>query len=72
MPLGKESFFHHAWWAVRHGDWSWGCEQWKGKPQWGFVRTYFDGWRNAFHVGPFWIECDYLCARAARPSNPIQ
>ena len=49
----------HLWTAIRWGDWSCGWEQWNNKPQFDFVRGYYDGYRNALHIGPLWIECDY-------------
>lgn len=45
--------------AIKHGKLSYGCEQWKGKPQLSFVRMYHDGWLNVVHIGPLWVELDY-------------
>jgi hypothetical protein len=45
----------HCW---RHGDWSFGCEWYKGKPIIGLVFTYYDGYIFAAHLGPLWAECD--------------
>jgi len=46
------------WIALRYGRWSCGWGQWPGKPQFAFVRVWYDCQRNALHIGPLWIECD--------------
>ena len=42
--------------CIRHGEMSRGCDWWKGKPLIGFVSTYYDGWKCAVHLGPFWMQ----------------
>lgn len=52
-------FFQHAYWAIRYGEWSWGWEQYEGKPQFAIVTTYYDGNWIAIHVWKLWICCNY-------------
>lgn len=56
---GGMNIAKHIYWAVRHGEWSLGCEFYKNKPMIGVFWTYYDGNIFAAHLGPFWVGCYY-------------
>jgi len=52
--------FGHLYWAIRHGDWDYGCEFYDEKPMAGIFLDYYDGYWLSFHLGPFWANAHYL------------
>lgn len=56
---GLKNFIWHIRYAIRQGEWDYGWEQYKNKPQFGFYHTWYDcNWFCA-HLGPLWISCHY-------------
>jgi hypothetical protein len=43
----------------RYGKWRCGRHKWKGKPKFGFYCMYYDGPMFCFHLGSYWVDCNY-------------
>ena len=49
----------HAYYAIRYGEWDYGCEFYNGKPMLGVFSTYYDGDWVCAHIGPMWVSVNY-------------
>ena len=53
------NLFRHIYYAVRHGEWHWGWEQYEGKPQLGFYHEWYDGNQACVHIYKLYIGVTY-------------
>jgi len=53
------NFFEHLYVATRYGDWSFGCENYKGKPKLSMSLMPYDGWNFAIHILPLYLCVSY-------------
>jgi hypothetical protein len=53
------TFFRHIGWIIQYGEWSYGWEDYKNKPRFGFHYVYYDGHALSFHFFKFWLMVEY-------------